>query len=260
MRALTVVPGVPDSAGLEDWPEPDEADGDVLIEADALGICGTDTEILAGAYGAAPPGEQRLVLGHESLGQVLEAPAGSGLAAGDWVCGIVRHPDPVPCSSCALSEWDMCQNGRYTEHGIKGLHGFGAERYRLSRRFVVRVDAQLGRRAVLLEPTSVVAKAWEHIDRIGQRAAWQPRSAIVTGAGPIGLLAALLAVQRGLEVHVLDRVTTGPSRSSSPRSGPRTTAASSARCCRPTSSWSARAPDRSSCRPCVWRGRTGSCA
>jgi threonine dehydrogenase-like Zn-dependent dehydrogenase len=62
---------------------------------------------------------------------------------------------------------------------------------------------------VLLEPTSVVAKAWEEVDRIGGRAHWAPTRAVVTGAGPVGLLAALIAVQRGMEVHVLDQVTSG---------------------------------------------------
>ena len=70
---------------------------------------------------------------------------------------------------------------------------------------------------MLLEPTSVVAKAWDHIERIGARSEWQPRTALVTGAGPIGLLAALLAAQRGLDVHVLDRITTGRNRSWSAR-------------------------------------------
>lgn len=210
MHALTLVPGLPGSARLDDVPEPDPSSGDVLIEAHALGICGTDREILAGAYGTPPPGEERLVLGHESLGRVLEAPADQDLSPGDWVCGIVRHPDPVPCASCARGEWDMCRNGRYTEHGIKGLHGFGAERYRLDHRFVVRVPPRLGTRGVLLEPASVMAKAWDHIERIGRRAYWHPERVLVTGAGPIGLLGALLGVQRGLDVHVLDRVTAGP--------------------------------------------------
>jgi threonine dehydrogenase-like Zn-dependent dehydrogenase len=104
----------------------------------------------------------------------------------------------------------MCQNGRYVEHGIKGLHGFAAERYRESTRFVVRVDPRLAERGVLLEPASVVAKAWDQIEKIGRRATWAPSRVLVTGAGPIGLLAALLGVQRGLDVHVLDHATSGP--------------------------------------------------
>jgi threonine dehydrogenase-like Zn-dependent dehydrogenase len=210
MRALTVEPKVAGSARLDDVPEPAPAQGDVLIAAQALGICGTDREIIAGQHGAAPSGSDRLILGHESLGRVLEAPAGSGLTAGDWVACIVRHPDPVPCASCANGEWDMCLNGRYVEHGIKELHGFGAERYREHARFVVRIDPGLGERGVLLEPASVVAKAWDQIEKIGHRASWSPKRVLVTGAGPIGLLAALLGVQRGFDVHVLDHATSGP--------------------------------------------------
>ena len=84
------------------------------------------------------------MLGHESLGEVIEAPPGSGFAAGDRVVGIVRRPDPVPCPACAAGEWDMCRNGRYTERGIKGLHGFGAERFRIEPEFAVKVDPALG--------------------------------------------------------------------------------------------------------------------
>lgn len=103
----------------------------------------------------------------------------------------------------------MCLDGRYTEHGITGRHGFARERFRIPAGFLVTVPDGLGAAAVLTEPASVVAKAWEHIDRIGGRAFWRPRTALVTGAGPIGLLAALLAVQRGLDVSVLDRAEDG---------------------------------------------------
>jgi threonine dehydrogenase-like Zn-dependent dehydrogenase len=210
MRAITVLPGKADSAELGEVDEPPSSDGPVLVEALLLGVCGTDREIVQGKYGAAPPGHDRLVLGHESLGRVVEAPAGAGLDPGDLVAGIVRRPDPVPCSSCAVGEWDMCRNGRYTERGIKELDGYGSERWRLQPEFAVRIDPALGHLGVLVEPASVLTKAWEHVERIGRRAHWEPRRALVTGAGPIGLLAALLAVQRGLEVHVLDQLTEGP--------------------------------------------------
>jgi threonine dehydrogenase-like Zn-dependent dehydrogenase len=173
-----------------------------------VGVCGTDVEILEGHYGWAPPGHGRLVLGHECVGRVLSA--SSGFEPGELVVPIVRRPDPVPCSSCAAGEWDMCRNGRYTEHGIKELDGFCIEQMRLPPDTLVRVAPELGMHAVLTEPTSVVAKAWEHLEHIGHRAHWEPKRVLVTGAGPVGLLAALLGRQRTLEVTVLDRVADGP--------------------------------------------------
>ncbi|HWC28334.1 MAG TPA: glucose 1-dehydrogenase [Solirubrobacteraceae bacterium] len=210
MRAITVIPGVRDSARLEEVGEPSPQAGSVLVEAVAIGVCGTDGEILRGEYGWAPPGRARLVLGHESLGRVIEAPDEAPVAAGDLVVGIVRRPDPEPCVCCARGEWDQCRNGRYTERGIKEIDGYGSERWRVEPAFAVRVDPRLGRLGVLLEPASIVAKAWDQIDRISRRACTRIERALVTGAGPIGLLAALLARQRGLEVHVLDVVAEGP--------------------------------------------------
>jgi threonine dehydrogenase-like Zn-dependent dehydrogenase len=209
MRAITVAPGVVNSAALEEEPEPGAA-GALLVQAVALGICGTDIEILAGRHGAPPEGRARMVLGHESLGRVLRAPSQSGFTPGDMVVGIVRHPDPVPCRACAGGEWDMCENGLYTERGIRGRDGFGSERFRLEPGFAVKVDPALGLAAVLLEPASVLAKAWDHVERIGRRTrTWSPRRVLVTGAGPVGLLAAQMAVQRGYELHVYDRVSAG---------------------------------------------------
>lgn len=211
MRAITIKPGEADSARLDTVDEPPASFGSVLVRALALGVCATDRHIVAGKVGEAPLFSERLVLGHESYGEVLEAPADSGFAPGDRVVGIVREPDPEPCPSCAAGEWDMCSNGHYVEHGIKRLHGFGAERFRLAPEFAVKAEPSLGDLAVLLEPASIVAKAWDHIERIGQRfRSWQPRRVLVTGAGPIGVLAALLGRQRGYEVHVLDRNEDGP--------------------------------------------------
>jgi threonine dehydrogenase-like Zn-dependent dehydrogenase len=209
MKAITVEPGKAGSAQLENVSEPDVLEGSVLVEAIAVGICGTDVEIATGKYGWAPPGETRLVLGHESLGRVLDSGPGSGLKKGDLIVGIVRRPDPVPCPNCAVGEWDMCRNGQYTERGIKEIHGFMSERWRIEPEYAIKVDPTLGILGVLLEPTTVVTKAWEHALAVGRRAFWEPRTVLVTGAGPIGLLAALLGVQLGFEVHVLDRVQSG---------------------------------------------------
>jgi threonine dehydrogenase-like Zn-dependent dehydrogenase len=205
MRALTVAPGIANSARVDDIGDPPLADGAILVRTLAIGVCGTDREIVCGHFGQAPPGEDRLVIGHESLGVVQAAPAGCGIEAGDVVVGIVRRPDPVPCPSCAAGEWDMCSNGRYTERGIKERHGFGADFFRIEPEFAVKLDPSLGTMGVLLEPASVVAKAWDHTERIGRRArSWRPKTLLVTGAGAVGLLAALMGAQRGLDIHVLD--------------------------------------------------------
>jgi glucose 1-dehydrogenase len=210
MKAVTVEPRRPGTARLEDVREPDVHDGSVLVEAIAVGVCGTDVEIVEGRYGWAPPGETRLVLGHESLGRVIDPGPNAGLKPGDLVVGIVRRPDPVPCPNCAVGEWDMCRNGQYTERGIKEINGFMSERWRIEPEYAMKVDRSLGLLGALLEPTTVVTKAWEQVQAVGQRALWEPRTALVTGAGPIGLLAALVGQQRGLDVHVLDRVESGP--------------------------------------------------
>jgi threonine dehydrogenase-like Zn-dependent dehydrogenase len=207
--ALTVEPGRAGTLAVTEVADPAPGEAELLIDALAVGVCGTDKEIARGDYGWAPPGQLRLVLGHESLGRVHSAPPGSRFAPGDLVVGVVRRPDPVPCGACAHGEFDMCRNGDYTERGIKSRHGYASESWAVEPDYAVRLDPSLGLVGVLMEPTSVVAKAWEQVERIGNRAWFEPRTALVTGAGPIGLLGALLGVQRGLDVHVLDQVTDG---------------------------------------------------
>jgi glucose 1-dehydrogenase len=210
MKAITVEPKKAGSARYEEFPEPDAREGSVLVEAVAVGVCGTDVEIVEGKYGWAPPGKTRLVLGHESLGRVLDPGPNSSLKEGDLVVGIVRRPDPVPCANCAVGEWDMCTNGQYTERGIKEIHGYMSERWRIEPEYAIKVDSSLGILGVLLEPMTVITKALEQAFIIGQRAYWEPKTVLVTGAGPIGLLAALRLKARNLDVHVLDRAETGP--------------------------------------------------
>jgi glucose 1-dehydrogenase len=210
MKAITIVPGKPNSVSVQDVPDPVESEGSVLVRALELGICGTDFELISAEYGWPPRGSDHLILGHESLGMVEDAPANSAFKKGDLVAGIVRHPDPDPCVACAVDEWDMCRNMKYTERGIKEINGFGSQLWRSDPAFVVKLDPKLADRGVLMEPTTILAKAWDHITHIGERALWRPKTVLVTGAGPVGLLAALIGAQRGLEVHVLDKVTSGP--------------------------------------------------
>src|SRR6478609_4778764 len=181
MKAITVEPHKPQTAHLEDIPEPDARGGSVLVEAIAVGVCGTDVEIVEGKYGWAPRGKARLVLGHESLGRVVDPGPSSALQEGDLVVGIVRRPDPVPCPSCAIGEWDMCRNGQYTERGIKQIDGFMSERWRIEPGFYTKMDPTLGVLGVLLEPTTVVTKAWEQVRLVGERALLEWRKVLVTG-------------------------------------------------------------------------------
>ncbi|MDN5860433.1 MAG: glucose 1-dehydrogenase, partial [Pseudonocardia sp.] len=209
MRAATMIPGEPDSAAVTEVPDPIPGPAELLVDGLLVGVCGTDREILNGGHGELPPGAARMIAFHESLGRVHTAPAGSGFTSGDLVVGVVRRPDPVPCAPCGAGEWDFCRNGRFTERGIKAMDGYGSQRWAVPPAFAVRVDG-VGELGVLTEPASVVAKAWEQVDRISTRSVARQHVALVTGAGPIGLLAALIGVQRGLEVHVLDRATDGP--------------------------------------------------
>ena len=212
MRAMTVLPGQQGTAGLEEVLDPDVQDGALLVRGMAVGVCGTDREIAEGNYGTPPSGQARLVVGHESLGEVLEAPAGSGFASGDLVVGIVRRPDPVPCPACAAGEWDMCRTDGFGERGIIRLDGYGSEHWRVEPDFAVPILPRLGELGVLLEPASVLAKAWDQVDQISRRAFFLRGRALVTGAGPIGLMACLLGAQRGYEMHVVDLARAGPKR------------------------------------------------
>ena len=175
MRALTVAPGIASSARVEDVADPPHRTARFWCarsrSAFAAPIVKSFPVITVGRRRAEPAGDRPRI-----ARQVREAPADCGIKLGDFVVGIVRRPDPVPCSACAIDEWDMCRNGRYTERGIKERNGYGAEYFRIEPEFVVKVDASLGIAGVLLEPTSVVAKAWDHAERIGKRTrSWQPK-------------------------------------------------------------------------------------
>ena len=129
------------------------------------------------------PGQDRIILGHESLGRVADPGPDRSVQAGDLIVGIVRRPDPVPCPNCAVGEWDMCRNGQYTDRGIKEIDGFMSERWLIEPGYFTKVDPSLGHLAVLLEPTTVVAKAWElvgamHTTRSGNPIrCWSPAPA-----------------------------------------------------------------------------------
>jgi glucose 1-dehydrogenase len=210
--AMCVVPGDIDTATAEPVPEPSLDEGSVLVRTMLVGVCGTDLHIVGGGHGKgerrATAVRPRLVLGHEAVGQVVTAPGDSGFAPGQLVTGIVRRPCP-DCPACAQGDWDFCISGRYTERGILRADGFGRRRWRCEPSYLVAVPEALGELGVLVEPMSVVCKAFEAGFHVAQRAPVKPARLLVTGAGPIGLLAAAAGVDSGLDVTVVDRVAAG---------------------------------------------------
>lgn len=206
MRAITVLPGRDGSLGVEDVPEPPVEAGEVLVQALALGVCGTDREIAAGEFGVAPPGEDALVLGHELLGEV--AADGHGFAKGDLVSATVRR-SCERCTPCLAGAPDACATGEYSERGITALHGFAAELVVEDPAHVVAVPPALERLGVLAEPASICARGIRHAHAIGARQPWEPQRALVIGAGAIGMLAAYMLRLADYEVWVAARSPAG---------------------------------------------------
>ena len=187
-----------------DWTELDPpefyASRDVLYRVHEVGVCGTDRALASFQLGAPPDGETRLVLGHEALGQVIET--GSGVKAlnrGDWVVPTVRRACRPPCSSCARGRRDLCISGKYTERGILRLHGYFTERAVDAEEDLVRVPLKLVDFGVLIEPLSVAEKAIVRALAVHEG---EPRTALVLGLGPIGMLAAMALKVRGYAVRV----------------------------------------------------------
>jgi threonine dehydrogenase-like Zn-dependent dehydrogenase len=195
MQALVVEPGVAHSTRVEEVPEP-SGDG-LLLRVLEVGVCGTDREISEGLFGDAPADAERLVLGHESLAAVERD--GHGFARGDLVCGTVRR-SCGHCHACAEGAPDSCLTGDYSERGITKLDGFACELVLEDPEHLIPIPRSLGRLGVLAEPTSICARGVRHALTIGGRQPWEPRRALVTGAGAIGLLATMLLRLEGLDV------------------------------------------------------------
>jgi threonine dehydrogenase-like Zn-dependent dehydrogenase len=206
MKALAVLPGKPDSLHLTEMPKPsvDEIpDGrGVLVRVLRVGVDGTDKEINAAEYGAAPEGYDFLVIGHEGFGQVeAVGPAVAELKPGDFVVATVRRPGTSVYDQIGTS--DMTTDDVYFERGINLRHGYLTEFYVDNADFVVRIPHGLRHVGVLLEPFTVVEKGITQAYEIQRRLrVWHPKRAAVMGAGTIGLLAALVLRLRGLDVTV----------------------------------------------------------
>ena len=209
MKAVAVFPGKPNSMHLATMPRPtvDEIPGGrgVLVKVLRVGVDGTDKEINAAEYGAAPPGYDFLVTGHESFGRVeTVGPNVTELQPGDYVVATVRRPGSSIYDR--IGTYDMTTDDVYFERGINLRHGYLTEYYVDDPEYIVKVPPELREVAVLLEPATVVEKGIAQAFEIQRRLkVWRPRRAAVMGAGTIGLLAALALRLRGLEVTVFGR-------------------------------------------------------
>jgi len=210
MRAVAVRPGVANSVHLAELPKPrlEDVPGGrgVLVRVLRVGVDGTDKEINAAEYGAAPEGHDFLVIGHESFGQVeAVGPGVRELAPGDYVVATVRRPGSSLYDT--IGTYDMTTDDSYFERGINLRHGFLTEYYVDDPEYIVKVPAGVADVAVLLEPASVVEKGIAQAYEIQRRLrVWRPRRAAVVGAGTIGLLASMALRMRGLEVTTFGRI------------------------------------------------------
>jgi glucose 1-dehydrogenase len=213
MRAIAVSPKRKNSAELMELDDPRPGMDECLVDVLEVGMDATDREIAGGEYGEAPAGEARLVIGHECVGRVRRGPRGggdrTGVREGDLVVPMVRRPCPQRCPNCDAGAEDFCSTGDYLERGIKGAHGYLCERFTERPDYLVPVPEQLRTVAVLLEPLAILERTYRQIFEIQQRMIWAPRLVLITGAGNMGIMGALLARLADLETVVYSR---GPGR------------------------------------------------
>lgn len=193
---------------LASAPRPSAREGHARLRTLHVGLDGTDNEVLEGDHGAFPPGADELVLGHECLAEVIDAPDGSGLAPGERVVPLVRHGCGL-CGMCAHGHADMCETSLYKEHGIRGLDGFLQDEWTDEPATLVKVPERIGEIAVLTEPLSIVVKALEAASIMQRRVPGYDGSAgkrvLLAGTGSLGTLAGFALVFEGAKVHALDR-------------------------------------------------------
>jgi glucose 1-dehydrogenase len=210
MKAIAVLPGRPGSVHLAEMAKPSvsEVPGGrgVLVKVLRVGVDGTDREINAAEYGAAPEGYDFLIIGHEGFGQVeAVGPNVSFLRPGDFVVATVRRPGKSLYDAIGLQ--DMTTDSEYFERGINLRHGYLTEHYIEDEEFVVKIPQGLKEVGVLLEPMSVAQKGITQAYEIQRRMkVWRPRKAAVMGAGTLGLLASLTLRLRGLDVTTFGRM------------------------------------------------------
>jgi threonine dehydrogenase-like Zn-dependent dehydrogenase len=218
MKAIAVTP-VRKELGIIDQPEPDVGSAfQVKLRMLEAGVCGTDKEICSFEYGTPPPGSEQLVIGHESLGEVIEiGSAVKRVRVGDLVVPMVRRPCPHDdCVACRSDRQDFCFTGDFTERGIKGQHGFMTEFVVDHEKYMNPVPKELRDVAVLVEPLTIAEKALNQVWQVQQRLPWgcpvapgkaaaHCHRALVLGAGPVGLLGAMALVNYDFETYIYSR-------------------------------------------------------
>jgi glucose 1-dehydrogenase len=220
MKAIAVTPSER-SVTLIDTEAPVlQSRTDVKLRMLEAGVCGTDREICAFQYGTPPPGSRQLVIGHESLGEVVEVgPDVTRVKPGDLVVPMVRRPCPHDdCLACRSGRQDFCYTGDFTERGIKERNGFMTELVVDDQTYMNVVPQALRDVAVLVEPLTIAEKALTQIWEVQKRLPWacpakqadgtgQCHNAVVLGAGPVGLLGAMALVKAGFKTWVYSRET-----------------------------------------------------
>lgn len=207
MKAVAVFPSRREIRVI-DHPEPNiDSATQVKIKMLDVGICGTDREIASFEYGTPPEGSDYLIIGHESLGEIVEVGQQvSKLQRGDLVVATVRRPcDHPECGPCQQGRQDFCYTGDFTERGIKERHGYMTEFVVEEEQYLNAVPPALRDIAVLVEPLTIAEKSLTQLWQIQQRLPWNGHRAVVLGAGPVGLLGAMTLVIAGFEVTVYSR-------------------------------------------------------
>lgn len=216
MKAVAVFPNSREVRVIESAEPNISGPADVLVRMLEVGVCGTDKEICRFDYGTPPAGSDFLVLGHESLGEVVETGAEvRGLQKGDLVVTMVRRPCAHPdCFACRSGRQDFCFTGDFRERGIKELHGFMTELVVDEERYFFKVPPELRDIAVLAEPLTIAEKALNEVKQVQSRLPWGDpldgsdayvHKAVVLGAGPVGLLGAFALVVAGFKTFVYSR-------------------------------------------------------
>lgn len=197
---MHVIAAVRDEEGpqLLDIPKPDPDPDEALVRTLRVGIDGTDHEVLDGNHGDFPEGEDYQILGHEAVG-IVEDPNRTRFEVGDLVVPTVRRPPDETNEYFERNEPDMAADGDYLERGIVGAHGFMATYFTSPERFLVGIPDEFADYGFLIEPISNSEKAFEHAQATRSAFEWNPKSALVLGNGPLGLLTLAMLDRKGFD-------------------------------------------------------------